>query len=88
MSSICRKDSYELDYCYEQHEEIDRIYSIEIKPLVLDLFEGRNASVIALGAKGSGKTYTIQVFSFLYVFAVLLLFSSLHMMSVVPLLLK
>ncbi|KAL1531410.1 kinesin-like protein KIN-10C isoform X2 [Salvia divinorum] len=55
-----KKDGYELDYCYDQLEEIDRIYSREIQPLVLELFEGRNASVIALGAKGSGKTYTIQ----------------------------
>ncbi|XP_042031296.1 kinesin-like protein KIN-10C isoform X1 [Salvia splendens] len=55
-----KRDGYELDYCYEQLEEIDRIYSREIQPLVRELFEGRNASVIALGAKGSGKTFTIQ----------------------------
>ncbi|XP_047968200.1 kinesin-like protein KIN-10C isoform X2 [Salvia hispanica] len=54
------KVGYELDYCYEQLEEIDRIYTREIQPLVRELFEGRNASVIALGAKGSGKTFTIQ----------------------------
>ncbi|KAH6757742.1 hypothetical protein C2S51_038650 [Perilla frutescens var. frutescens] len=59
-SNLSRKDGYELDYCYEQLEEIDHIYSREIQPLVLELFEGRNSSIIALGAKGSGKTYTIQ----------------------------
>lgn len=58
--STSRKDGYELDYCYEQHEEIDQLYSREIQPLVLELFEGQNASIIALGAKGTGKTYTIQ----------------------------
>ncbi|KAG8381310.1 hypothetical protein BUALT_Bualt06G0109100 [Buddleja alternifolia] len=54
------KDGYELDYFYEQDEEIGQIYSREIKPLILEAFDGRNASIIALGAKGSGKTYTIQ----------------------------
>ncbi|KAL3653533.1 hypothetical protein CASFOL_003214 [Castilleja foliolosa] len=58
--STSRKDVYELDYCYEQHEEINHIYSREIQPMVSEVFNGRNASVIALGAKGSGKTYTTQ----------------------------
>ncbi|KAI3458135.1 hypothetical protein Pfo_014798 [Paulownia fortunei] len=58
--STSQKDGYELDYCYEQHEEIGQIYSREIQPLVLEVFDGLNASVIALGAKGSGKTFTIQ----------------------------
>ncbi|XP_011076150.1 kinesin-like protein KIN-10C [Sesamum indicum] len=58
--STSRKDGYELDYCSEQDEEIGEIYSREIKPLVSDIFDGRNASVIAFGARGSGKTYTIQ----------------------------
>ncbi|KAK4431479.1 Kinesin-like protein KIN-10C [Sesamum alatum] len=58
--SSSRKDGYELDYCSEQDEEIGEIYSREIKPLVSDIFDGRNASVIAFGARGSGKTHTIQ----------------------------
>ncbi|KAL0304278.1 UNVERIFIED_CONTAM: Kinesin-like protein KIN-10C [Sesamum radiatum] len=58
--SSSRKDGYELDYCSKQDEEIGEIYSREIKPLVWDIFDGRNASVIAFGARGSGKTYTIQ----------------------------
>ncbi|GFP82235.1 kinesin-like protein kif22 [Phtheirospermum japonicum] len=58
--STSRKDGYELDYCYEQREEINHIYSREIQPIVSEVFNGRNASVIALGAKGSGKTYTTQ----------------------------
>ncbi|KAL8543996.1 hypothetical protein ACS0TY_004517 [Phlomoides rotata] len=60
QSTSSRKDGYELDYCYGQHEEIDQIYSREIQPIILDVFDGRNASIIALGARGSGKTYTIQ----------------------------
>ncbi|KAL9161301.1 hypothetical protein ABFS82_07G012800 [Erythranthe guttata] len=55
-----RRDGYELDYCYQQHEEINQIYSREIKPLILEIFDGLSISVIALGARGSGKTYSIQ----------------------------
>ncbi|EYU25107.1 hypothetical protein MIMGU_mgv1a003181mg [Erythranthe guttata] len=55
-----RRDGYELDYCYEQREEIGQMYSREIQPLISEVFDGRNVSVIALGARGSGKTYTIQ----------------------------
>ncbi|KAL6545209.1 hypothetical protein OROHE_009874 [Orobanche hederae] len=58
--STSRMDGYELDCCYEQHEEIDHIYSREIEPMVSEVFNGQNACVIALGARGSGKTYTIQ----------------------------
>ncbi|CAI9092248.1 OLC1v1027440C1 [Oldenlandia corymbosa var. corymbosa] len=59
--SSSRKDGpYKLDYCYEQHQGNDTIFSREIKPLISDVLNGRNASVIAYGAKGSGKTYTIQ----------------------------
>ncbi|XP_022871686.1 kinesin-like protein KIN-10C isoform X2 [Olea europaea var. sylvestris] len=58
--STSRKDPYELDYCYEQDEDIDLIYLREIRPMVLEVLDGGNASVIALGARGSGKTCTIQ----------------------------
>ncbi|KAL2550486.1 ATP binding microtubule motor family protein [Forsythia ovata] len=58
--STSRKDPYELDYCYGQDEDIDMIYSREIKPMILEVLDGRNASVLALGARLSGKTYTIQ----------------------------
>ncbi|GAA0171380.1 microtubule binding motor protein [Lithospermum erythrorhizon] len=55
-----RKDSYELDYCYEQNEGNFIIYSKEIEPLIPELINGRNLTVIAYGARGSGKTYTVK----------------------------
>ncbi|XP_019051393.1 PREDICTED: kinesin-like protein KIN-10C isoform X2 [Nelumbo nucifera] len=55
-----RKESYKLDYCYDQNEDIGKMFSREVKPLVSGIFRGLNASVLAYGAKGSGKTYTIQ----------------------------
>ncbi|KAK9021825.1 hypothetical protein V6N11_011793 [Hibiscus sabdariffa] len=58
--SACRKESYELDYCYNHSEGNDLIFTREVKPLIEDVFNGCNATVIAYGARGSGKTFTIQ----------------------------
>nr|GMD50638.1 kinesin-like protein KIN-10C isoform X1 [Ipomoea batatas]GME14889.1 kinesin-like protein KIN-10C isoform X1 [Ipomoea batatas] len=54
-----RKDTFELDNCYDQGED-ETVFSREIKPAISDVFTGRDASIIAYGARGSGKTYTIQ----------------------------
>ncbi|CAN4087735.1 unnamed protein product [Withania somnifera] len=55
-----RKDIYELDNCFEQDEDNAIVFSREVKPLISEVLCGRNASIIAYGARGSGKTYTIQ----------------------------
>lgn len=55
-----RKDRYELDNCYEQDEDNAVVFSREVKPLIAEVLSGRNASIIAYGARGSGKTQTIQ----------------------------
>ncbi|WJX66560.1 hypothetical protein P8452_51110 [Trifolium repens] len=51
---------YSVDYCYKEHEDNEIIYSREVKPLVLAAFEGINSTVIAHGARGSGKTQLLQ----------------------------
>ncbi|CAL0328604.1 unnamed protein product [Lupinus luteus] len=48
---------YLVDYCYEEHEENEIIYIREVKPLISAVFEGHNSTVIAYGARGSGKTH-------------------------------
>ncbi|EXC19146.1 Kinesin-like protein KIF22 [Morus notabilis] len=58
--SASRKDSYEVDYCYEQSEDNELIFSREVKPLISGVFDGCNATVIAYGARGSGKTSLTQ----------------------------
>ncbi|XP_061997251.1 kinesin-like protein KIN-10C isoform X1 [Rosa rugosa] len=58
--SASRKESYELDNCYDQNEDNGLIFSREVKPLIPGVLEGCNATVIALGARGSGKTSLIQ----------------------------
>ncbi|ESW24236.1 hypothetical protein PHAVU_004G113500 [Phaseolus vulgaris] len=51
---------YLVDYCYKEDEDSEMIYSREVKPLVSAAFEGHNSTVIAHGARGSGKTHIIQ----------------------------
>ncbi|XP_004234411.1 kinesin-like protein KIN-10C isoform X2 [Solanum lycopersicum] len=55
-----RKDVYELDNCYEQDDDNGIVFSREVKPLISEVLSGRNVSVIAYGARGSGKTHIIQ----------------------------
>ncbi|KAL8095879.1 kinesin-like protein KIN-10C isoform X2 [Apium graveolens] len=58
--SACRKNAFEMDCCYGQNEDLSLIFEKEIRPLVSGVFDGKNASIIAYGARGSGKTCTIQ----------------------------
>ncbi|XVE58520.1 hypothetical protein DITRI_Ditri04bG0175900 [Diplodiscus trichospermus] len=58
--SASRKESYELDYCYDENERNSLIFSREVNPLIQEVFNGHNATVIAYGARGSGKTFVIQ----------------------------
>ncbi|KAH1042887.1 Kinesin-like protein KIN-10C [Glycine soja] len=51
---------YLVDYCYKEDEDNELIYSREVKPLVSAAFDGHNCTVIAHGARGSGKTHIIQ----------------------------
>ncbi|XP_027357260.1 kinesin-like protein KIN-10C [Abrus precatorius] len=51
---------YLVDYFYKEHEDNEMIFSREVKPLVSAAFEGHNSTVIAHGARGSGKTCVIQ----------------------------
>lgn len=56
-----------MDYCYGQNEDLSLIFEKEIRPLVSGVIDGKNASIIAYGARGSGKTCTIQVSPVLFV---------------------
>ncbi|KAF7813151.1 kinesin-like protein KIN-10C isoform X2 [Senna tora] len=59
-SSSSRKESYLVDNCYGNSEENEIIYSRDVKPLISAVFEGNNSTIIAIGARGSGKTHVIQ----------------------------
>ncbi|KAK4749713.1 hypothetical protein SAY87_027162 [Trapa incisa] len=49
-----------LSFGNQPGKETVRIYAREIKPVISRVFGGRNATVVAFGAIGSGKTHTIQ----------------------------
>lgn len=55
-----RKNEYEVDQCYQQNEDTALIFSREVKPYISKVFDGESSTFIAFGARGSGKTYTIQ----------------------------
>ncbi|XP_058551564.1 kinesin-like protein KIF27 isoform X3 [Neofelis nebulosa] len=66
---IGRDRVFTFDFVFGKNSTQDEVYNACIKPLVLSLIEGYNATVFAYGQTGSGKTYTIggghvDVFSF------------------------
>ncbi|KDO44142.1 hypothetical protein CISIN_1g005372mg [Citrus sinensis] len=56
-----RSECYQLDSFFGQEDEsVSKIFYSEVNPLIPGIFHGRNATVFAYGATGSGKTYTMQ----------------------------
>ncbi|KMZ74431.1 hypothetical protein ZOSMA_129G00230 [Zostera marina] len=51
IATPSRKDSYKLDWYYEQHETVDDIYLQEVKPLISKVFLGLDISVIEIGTR-------------------------------------
>ncbi|ELW68452.1 kinesin-like protein KIF27 [Tupaia chinensis] len=56
---IGRDRVFTFDFVFGKNSTQDEVYITCIKPLVLSLIEGYNATVFAYGQTGSGKTYTI-----------------------------
>lgn len=45
----------------QEDNNISQIFHKEVNPLIPGILEGRNVTIFAYGATGSGKTYTMQV---------------------------
>ncbi|XP_023636289.1 kinesin-like protein KIN-10B isoform X2 [Capsella rubella] len=59
----CRNESYQLDAFYGRDDDnVKQIFDKEVSPLIPGIFHGFNATVLAYGATGSGKTFTMQGF--------------------------
>uniref|UniRef100_A0A8C0WHC5 Kinesin motor domain-containing protein n=1 Tax=Castor canadensis TaxID=51338 RepID=A0A8C0WHC5_CASCN len=56
---IGRDRVFTFDFVFGKNSTQDEVYNTCIKPLVLSLIDGYNATVFAYGQTGSGKTYTI-----------------------------
>ncbi|KAM6364042.1 kinesin-like protein KIF27 isoform 2-T2 [Pluvialis apricaria] len=50
---------FTFDFVFGKNSTQEEVYSVCIKPLLVSLTEGYNATVFAYGQTGSGKTYTI-----------------------------
>ncbi|NWW46709.1 KIF27 protein, partial [Pedionomus torquatus] len=50
---------FTFDFVFGKNSGQEEVYTVCIKPLLLSLTEGYNATVFAYGQTGSGKTYTI-----------------------------
>ncbi|NXJ69038.1 KIF27 protein, partial [Rostratula benghalensis] len=50
---------FTFDFVFGKNSSQEEVYTVCIKPLLLSLTEGYNATVFAYGQTGSGKTYTI-----------------------------
>lgn len=50
---------FTFDFVLGKNSTQEEVYTTCIKPLVVSLIEGYNATVFAYGQTGSGKTYTI-----------------------------
>lgn len=62
LCGFSRSECYQLDSFFGQEDEsVSKIFYNEVNPLIPGIFHGRNATVFAYGATGSGKTYTMQV---------------------------
>ncbi|XP_010452076.1 PREDICTED: kinesin-like protein KIN-10B isoform X2 [Camelina sativa] len=59
----CRNESYQLDAFYGGYDDnVKQTLEREVSPLIAGIFHGFNATVLAYGATGSGKTFTMQGF--------------------------
>ncbi|XP_008937273.1 PREDICTED: kinesin-like protein KIF27, partial [Merops nubicus] len=57
---IIGKDrAFTFDFVFGKNSTQEEVYTVCIKPLLVSLTEGYNATVFAYGQTGSGKTYTI-----------------------------
>ncbi|XP_064258916.1 kinesin-like protein KIF27 [Passer domesticus] len=50
---------FTFDFVFGKNSTQEEVYAVCIKPLLVSLIEGYNATVFAYGQTGSGKTYTI-----------------------------
>uniref|UniRef100_A0A8C9MND6 Kinesin family member 27 n=1 Tax=Serinus canaria TaxID=9135 RepID=A0A8C9MND6_SERCA len=56
---IGKDHAFTFDFVFGKNSTQEEVYAVCIKPLLVSLTEGYNATVFAYGQTGSGKTYTI-----------------------------
>lgn len=61
---LCIWQSYSFDYVYDQESTQDLVYNKTAKPAVQSVLEGYNATILAYGQTGTGKTHTMEGFKY------------------------
>jgi hypothetical protein len=61
--SVYATQSYTFDYVYEQDARQRDVYERSAHPAVQSVLQGYNATVMAYGQTGTGKTYTMEGFT-------------------------
>lgn len=56
--------SFKFDYCYDEDSTQAYVYENTAKPAVISTLEGYNATILAYGQTGTGKTYTMEGFQY------------------------
>jgi len=57
---ICQKHSFKFDYVYDQNSTQHFVYENTAKHTIMSALEGYNATLLAYGQTGTGKTYTME----------------------------
>ncbi len=63
-SNLYNMHSYTFDYVYDQYSTQEQIYENTAKKEVISCLQGYNASLLAYGQTGTGKTYTMEGFKY------------------------
>lgn len=52
--------NFNFDYAFDMDSKQEQVYDVIAKPVMSNIFEGWNGSILAYGQTGSGKTFTMQ----------------------------
>lgn len=55
---------FSFDHVYDEHSTQEFVYENTAKQAVLSVLEGYNATILAYGQTGTGKTYTMEGFKY------------------------
>ena len=61
---LCVWQTYSFDYVYDENSTQEFVYENTAKQAVQSVLEGYNATVLAYGQTGTGKTYTMEGFKY------------------------
>ena len=61
---LCVWQHFSFDHVYDEHSTQEFVYENTAKQAVLSVLEGYNATILAYGQTGTGKTYTMEGFKY------------------------